>query len=206
VRIHPDDEFKTVRVDSVEDLQNQSVMQRCCWRYLNWAPFRVKDNDWTATVNKAMEGIEERQIPVSKETDTTETSQLRNLFMRYLTHKQIQNGQPYMVGLNLVYHADGIYYFVTDGFKKFLDLERFSLRGYNLREHLVSYGCSEGELRYTNAKGVTRTIKCWKKADDAELLEMDAFYEDVYDGDADILQKNKLNKEEKEGGGDDTKF
>jgi hypothetical protein len=32
---------------------------------------------------------------------------------------------------------------------------------------------------------------------------MDAYYEDVYDGDADILQKNKLNKEDMEGGGDE---
>jgi hypothetical protein len=52
-------------------------------------------------------------------------------------------------------------------------------------------------------KGEEKTIPCWEKPDDAELLEMDAFYEDIYDGDADILQKNKLNKEQAEGGSDE---
>jgi hypothetical protein len=207
VRINPDEDFKTVRVDSVDDLQNQSVMQKRCWRDLNWAPFRVKDNDWIATVNKAMEGIEERYIAIPEETDTTEVRRLRNLFMRYLTHKQVQNGQPYMVRLNLVYHVDGFYYFTTDGFKTFLTTERFSLRGYNLHDILTKqYGCTDGEVLYTTAKGEAQRISCWKKADDAELLEMDTFYADIYDGDADILQKNKLNKEEKEGSSDGVKF
>jgi hypothetical protein len=200
VRINPDDEFKTVRVDSVDDLQNQSVMQKRCWRDLNWAPFRVKDNDWTATVNKAMEGIEERLIEIPKETDTTEMGMLRGLFMRYLTHKQIQNGQPYMVQLGQVYRADGAYYFVTKGVMDFLRFEKFSLNKINLHEQLKTYGCYNGELKYTTAKGEEKIIKCWKKDEDAELLEMDAFYEDVYDGDADIVRNIKLAKKQDEGG------
>jgi hypothetical protein len=203
VRINPDDDFKTVRVDSVDDLQNQSVMQKRCWRDLNWAPFRVKDNDWIATVNKAMEGIEERLIEVPKQTDTTEMGALHGLFVRYLAHKQIQNGQPYMVHLGQVYHAEGVYYFVTKGITDFLRHERFSLGKINLREQLIAYGCSDGEIKYKTPKGEEKIIKCWKKPDDAELLEMDAFYEDIYDGDADILQKNKLNKEDKEGSSDE---
>jgi hypothetical protein len=203
VRINPDDDFKTVRVDSVDDLQNQSVMQKRCWRDLNWAPFRVKDNDWIATVNKAMEGIEERQFEVPKQTDTTEMGALHGLFVRYLTHKQIQNGQPYMVQIGQVYHAEGVYYFTTKGIMDFLRFEKFSLGRTNLREQLIAYGCSDGEIKYKTTKGEEKVIKCWKKPDDEELLEMDAFYEDIYDGDADILQKNKLNKEDKEGSGDE---
>jgi hypothetical protein len=164
-------------------------------------------NDWIAIVNKAMEGIEGRQIEVPKGTDTTETSLLRKLFLRYLTHRQIKNGQAHMIALGHVYHADGMYYFDADGFRKFLSLERFSTRNYNLREQLISYGCAEGEVAYKTAKGINKTLPCWRKADDEELLGMDAFYEDVYDGDADILQKNKLNKEEREAtDGGDTKF
>jgi hypothetical protein len=153
VRINPDDDFKTVRADSVDDLQNQSVMQKRCWRDLNWAPFRVKDNDWIATVNKAMEGIEKRQIPVKKETDTTETEELHSLFVRYVAHKQIQNGQPYMVPLGQVYHAEGAYYFTTKGIMDFLRFEKFSLGKINLREQLIAYGCSDGELPYKTARG-----------------------------------------------------
>jgi hypothetical protein len=207
VRIKEDEEFKTVRVDSVDDLQNQAVMQKRCWRDLNWAPFTVKQNDWIATVNKAMVGIQDREIEVPKATDTSDSSMLRGLFLRYLTHKQIQSGQPYMVQLDLVYHEDGIYYFTTNGLKKFFGMERFSLRGFNLREYLISYGCSEGEIIYKTTKGIEKSIPCWKKADDDELLAMDAFYEDIYDGDADILRKNKLNKDDKEADdGVDTKF
>jgi hypothetical protein len=207
VRINPDDDFKTVRVDSVDDLQNQSVMQKRCWRDLNWAPFRVKDNDWIATVNKAMEGIDERLVSVKKETDTTSMGELRGLFLQFLTHKQIQNGQPQMVKLGLVYHADGAYFFDTKGIMDFLRFSKFSLGKINLREQLIAYGCSDGELKYETAKGDERVIECWKKPDDAELLEMDAFYEDVYEGYADIASKIKLSKEKKGGdGNEDTKF
>jgi hypothetical protein len=203
VRINPDDGFKTVRVDSVDDLQNQSVMQKRCWRDLNWAPFRVKDNDWIATVNKAMEGIEERLIEVPKQTDTTEMGALHNSFLRYLTHKQIQNGRPYMVQLGQVYHKEGVYYFSTQGVMDFLRFAKFSPGKINLREQLIAYGCSDGELKYKTAKGEEKVIKCWKKPDDAELLEMDAFYEDVYDGYAGIVQESELSKKDKEGSGDE---
>jgi hypothetical protein len=128
---------------------------------------------------------------------------LHSLFVQYLTHKQIQNGQPYMVQLGQVYHAEGAYFFVTKGIMDFLRFEKFSLGGTNLREQLIAYGCSDGEIKYKTAKGEEKVIKCWKKPDDAELLEMDAFYEDVYDGDADIARKIKLDKEDKEGSSDE---
>jgi hypothetical protein len=206
VRINAGDEFKIVRIDSVDDLQNQSAMQKRCWRDLNWAPLRVKDNDWTATVNKAMEGIENRQIEIPKETDTTEAGELHELFLQFLTHKQVQNGQPYMVRLGNVYHTEGAYYFTTKGITAFLRFERFNLAKINLRERLIEYGCTDGEFVYRNVKGEEKTINCWKKPDDDELSEMDSFYEDVYEGDADILRKNKLDKEQKEGNDDDVKF
>jgi hypothetical protein len=206
VRISADDEFKTVRVDSVDDLQNQSVMQKRCWRDLNWAPFRVKDNDWVATVNKAMEGIEEREVPVPKGTDTSEKGELHDLFIQFLTHKQIQNGQPAKVKIGQVYHAEGIYYFTTKGITDFLRFSRFSLGKMNLREQLIAYGCSDGELPYRTIKGEEKKIECWIKPDDEELLETGAFYEDIYDGDADIIQKNKLEKEQKEGSDENVKF
>lgn len=77
----------------------------------------------------------------------------------------------------------------------------------NLRAQLESYGCGEAVLEYKTDKGVEQVIECWKKPDDPELLAMDVFYADIYDGDEDILRNNKLNKEEREtDNGDDTKF
>jgi hypothetical protein len=207
VRVNPEDEFKTIQVASEDDLHNQSVIQKCCWRYLNWAPFRVKDNEWIATVNKSMIGIESRQIQVPKETDTTETGMLYRLFVRYLAHKQIQNGQPYMVQLGQVYYSGGVYHFTTDGIMNFLRFENFSLRGVNLQTQLSRYGCAAGELRYKTPKGGERAIKCWVKPEDDELRTMGVFYEDVYDGNADIIQKNKLDNEQgREAVNGDTKF
>jgi hypothetical protein len=178
-------------------------MQKLCWRYLNWAPFKVKDNDWVATINKAMVGIEERTTVIPKETDTSVTGELHNLFLQYLTHSQIQNGQPYMIRNKLVYHADGVYYFTTEGIMAFLRFEKFSLGKINLHAQLKAYGCTDGELRYGTPRGEERTVKCWIKNDDEELLEMSVFYEDVYDGDADVIRKAKLNKEESD---DNVKF
>lgn len=170
-------------------------------------PFRVKDNDWAITVNKALEGVENRQIEVSKETDTTGLGTLYRLFIQYLTHKQIQNGQPYMVQLGQVYHVEGVYYFKTEGITDFLRFEKFSLGRIDLSDQLTQYGCSEGELTYKNQKGIEKTIKCWKKLEDEELLAMDAFYEDVYEADTDIIQKIKLRKEQEgDTHGEDTKF
>jgi hypothetical protein len=202
VRVRPEDPFKPVRVDSVDDLQNQAAMQKRCWRDLNWAPFRVKDNDWINTVNEAMEGIEEREIPVQEQTDTSEMGQLHLLFVRYLAHRPGQDGQPYMIPFGQVYRGGGYYYFSTEGFTDFLHAKKFSLSKINLRELLISYGCCDGEVAYKTAKGEEKIVKCWKKGVDAELLAEGSLYEDVYDGDAEIIRNMKLDNESEEGGGD----
>jgi hypothetical protein len=203
VRVNPEDPYKKVRFDSEDDVLNQAVVQRRCMRDLNWVPTTVKKQVWDGIVRGSLQGIEERQIAVPRETDTTETGVLRRLFVRYLAHRQIQNGQPYMLKTGQVYHAEGVYYFTTEGIMTFLRFEKFSLGKINLREQLKDYGCSDGELAYKTAKGVEKTIECWKKPDDAELLEMDAFYEEVYAGDADIQREDTVDTGWDEGGGDE---
>jgi len=206
VRIEEGDEFKSVRIDSHKDLLNQAVVQQNCLRDLNWVPFRIKENDWIVTVRNGLIDIEDRTVPVSKETDTTEMSMLHDAFKRYLTHKQIQKDAPYLIKVGQVYHSNGAYHFITKGLLDFLRLEKLQLGRVNLREELMSYGCCEGAVAYKSAKGVEIKIPCWQKPEDEELLAMDAFYDDIYEGDADILQKNKLNKEGKQDDGNDTKF
>jgi hypothetical protein len=210
-RLAGNEEYKQVRIDGEASLQNQKIVQQACIRYLNQTPITLKTTAWEATLNKCLGLIEE--VEVAKETDTSNMSILRRYFFRYLTHKQIQNGQPYLVALGLVFHEKGTgekeggYYFEAEGFKKYLAVENFQVRGINLREQLLAYGCAEGEVKYT-VNGNEKTIRCWKHAEDAELLELDAFFEDVYEGDRDIIQKNKLRKEEPGEGGDgsDTNF
>jgi hypothetical protein len=167
----PDDtEFRKVTFNSVDELQNQIIVQKRCWRDLNWSPYRVNDNVWTDTVNNAMRGIEERVITVTAETDTTEMSELRQCFIRYLTQKTLTNRQPYHLTLGLLYFADGIYYFTTEGFKMTLRASRVQYKNTNLRAQLISYGCSPGFVTYDRG-GVAVKIPCWQKADTPELRE-----------------------------------
>jgi hypothetical protein len=203
VRVNPDVPFKDVRLESVKEVQNQIIVQERCLQYLNWAPFQVKPNEWVAIVNKALQGIEERKIPVPEGTDTTEMGELRRLFLRFLA--QAQHIQPYMLGTGQVCRIDGAYYFTTEGFMVFLRYKKFSLKGVNLRERLIFYGCSDHSFTYKNLRGEEKAIPCWKKADDKELSEMSAFYEDVYEGDADTMRKGSLNKDRRSDD-DDVKF
>jgi len=206
VRVKEEDEFKTIRVDSLADLQNQVVLQRCCWRDLNWSPLPVSPKVWVGIVNKAMEGIDGRKIVVPKETDTTEMAMLHESFLRFLTHKQIQKDTPYLIKVGQVYHAHGAYFFITRAFVDFLVTEKRSIGRLNLRETLKEWGCEEGKVTYTNPKGTDIEILCWTIKETEEILAMDAFYEDIYEGDADIIEKSKPRKEEETEDGDDTKF
>jgi hypothetical protein len=211
-RLAGSEEYKQVRIDGEADLLSQKVIQRACIRYLNQTPITVKMVVWETKVNEYLDQIEEVEVP--KETDTSNLSVLRRCLFRYLTHKQIKNGQPHMVKAGMVYHkknagdTGGAYYFEAEGFIKYLVMENFKLQGINLRAQLLAYGCTEGELEYTTLSGNVRTIKCWMRKEDKELLELDMFFEDVYEGDQDIIQKNKLHKAEarEENDGGESKF
>jgi hypothetical protein len=209
VQVPDRDKLDVVQLDSYKDLLNQTVVQQNCLRDLNWVPHRVIEKIWINSVLNGLVGIEERTIKVAKSADTTEMSMLRESFLRFLTHNQIQkNGQPYMVKLKQVYHADGGYYFTTHGILAFLQFEKYTLGRVNLREWLIRQGCIENaKLEYKIANGERKTIECWKMPETAELLAMGTFYEEVYEGDADIIQKNKPDAEDKEGkDGDAVRF
>jgi hypothetical protein len=212
-RLAGSEEYKQVRIDGEADLLNQKVIQKACIRYLNQTPITTKMIIWEAKVNECLALLEE--IKVARETDTSNMAVLRRCFFRYLTHKQIQNGQPYMVALGLVYHEkgtkenkDGAYYFDAEGFIKYLAMENVKTTGINIGALLVEYGCTNGEIKYTASSGTVKTIKCLKRAEDDELLELDSFFEDVYEGDQDIIKKNRLRKREtgEEDDGSDTNF
>jgi hypothetical protein len=64
-----------------------------------------------------------------------------------------------MVQVGQVYRADGAYYFTTKGIMDFLRYERFSLGKINLREMLIAYGCTDGEIGYKTIRGEEKIIK-----------------------------------------------
>jgi hypothetical protein len=203
-RLAGTEEYVQVRIDGEADLLSQKVVQKACIRYLNQTPVTVKQIAWEKTLNDCLSAIEE--VEVEEGTDTTELSALRGCFMRFLTHRKAQSDQPYLVQTGQAYCRDGVYYFTSEGVKQHLATEKFNLKGYNLREQLLSYGCSQAELTYINPHGAERTISCWKKLEDEELRGMGDFYDDIYEGDADILSKDVSNEEDEgheDSGGDD---
>jgi hypothetical protein len=212
-RLAGNEEYKQVRIDGEADLLNQKVVQKACIRYLNQTPITTKTIAWEAKVNECLTLLEE--VEVASETDTSNMALLRRCFYRYLTHKQIHNGQPNMILLGHVLHEkkegdkEGAYYFDgVEGFMKYLAMENVKTAGINIRALLVEYGCTNGEVKYTASDGTVKTIKCLKRAEDDELLELDAFFEDVYEGDQSIIQKHIPQKDEprEESDGSETKF
>lgn len=206
----PGKEPKDVRFDDITELYNQSTVQMKCLDQLGWSPLPIKPALWIQKLNDCMEGIENRQIQVSAESDTSELSELDSLITNYLTHRQIQNGAAYMIQVGQVYHNDGYYYFSTEGIKEFLRVEKYNTGRTNLREELMRFGCEEGLVKYTTKGGAERTIKCWKKKEDASLSDRLAFYDDVYSADAERaatiqLAKDKL-EEKDENNLDEDRF
>jgi hypothetical protein len=60
------------------------------------------------------------------------------------------------------------------------------------------------KLEYDTPAGQHKIIECWMKPETEELLAMSTFYEEIYESDADIVQKKKSDREDDDG--DDTKF
>lgn len=195
----PGKDPKDVKFSDITEIYNQATVQQKCLDQLGWAPLPIKPALWIQKLNDCMEGIEERQIQIAAENDTSELSELNNLVTNYLTHRQIQNGAAYMINVGQVYHADGYYYFSTEGIKEFLRVEHYTLGRTNLREELMKFGCEEGEVKYTTRAGKENVIKCWKKKEDAELANKLQFYEDIYTADAERAAAIELAKEKING-------
>jgi len=198
VQVNEGDPFKEIKIDSASDLMNQLVVQHACVDKLDKAPLRVKENDWIELVNGSMTGIADRQIKIEQSTDTTDISALKSGFINYITHKQVQSNQPYMINMGQVYRkeVDGKteYYFTTDSLKQYLRIKNVSIGRVNLREELIRYGCTEGDVSYKLGKGNERTIQCWKKASDEMIEKVGTYYEDVLEADKAVVAENKLNK------------
>jgi hypothetical protein len=185
------EEAKKIRVDSVDDLYARSAVQKSCIRYLHWSPYRVSDNDWIKTINTAMAGIEGRKIAVEEGTDTTDLSDLRELFLQFISRRLGKDKQKYMIPMGQVYYEEGVYYFTHSAFKTYLRLAKFNLGKTNLRVKLQDYGCSEAVLEDTVSGGERISIRCWKKEEDDLLRERRLYYKNVLEKDAELLEESR---------------
>lgn len=197
----PGKEPKMVRFEDASELRNQLTVQVKCIDQLGWMPQQVKNNIWIDIVNSCMEGMSEREIEVSAESDTTELNELHMLLVKYLTHRQVMNGAAYMINAGQVYKEGEKYYFSTEGVKDYLRIERYNLGRTNLREELIRFGCIEGSVSYKTKAGKEITVRCWVKDEDKELESRFEYYDDMYEQDA--LRAAAIRLADKEGDSDD---
>jgi hypothetical protein len=212
----PGKEPKMVRFEDASELRNQLIVQTKCIDQLGWMPQQVKNNVWIDILNHCMEGMSEREIEVSAESDTTELNELHTLIIKYLTHCQVMNGASYMINAGQVYKEDGKYYFSTEGIKDYLRIERYTLGRTNLREELIHLGCEEGSVTYKTKQGKEIKVRCWVKNEDTEIEQRFAYYDDMYEQDAlraaaiKLADKEKDDEnesiEEAEAGDEDSRF
>lgn len=205
-RLAGNEEYKLLRIDGSENLLNQKTIQKACIDTLGQLSITVAQSKWEETVNTCLLTLEEREV--EKATDTTEMAELRELFVRFLTNKQVRNAKPYTVQLRQVYATAGKFYFKTEGFKEYLRASKYNIGRTNLREQLLLYGCKEGKLPYATATGEQKLIDCWVKEEDDQLADMTTFFDDILEADAQVIGENLLHKEDDRGSpdADDQRF
>jgi hypothetical protein len=191
-----DEDYTPITFKDETSIMDQRYFAKLCIRFLNHVPFRMQDNDWYKVLNQVLKTVEDKEVP--KATDTSEKAVIRETFVKYLTQKQAGMNMPVQVKMGFVYLRDGKYYFTHRGFEMFLETERVKVGSENLRELLINYGATNDKLVYSNKAGASVEVACWSKPVDAELKEIEEYYSDVFEADADIIEAAGVTLEESE--------
>ncbi len=186
LRTQETEPFSKIIFKDEEELLNQRVFIKRCVRYLNQAPFLVKENEWLITVNTALSNIKEEEV--TDILDTTEGAKVKRYFLRYLTQSLCASHAPYLIKLGNVYQDGEKYYFLPEHFQSFLDAKRIRYNITNMAEQLKLFGCSQGELRYTTKAGVEKVIPCWVKEVDDDLTSVVEDFDEVLKEDTAFIE------------------
>lgn len=187
--------FKNIMFKDEAELLDQKNFARACVRYLNFAPRQVQTNDWFSTLNKHLAHVQ--NVSVSEESDTSVTSTLKRMFIRYLANKQARRDSPYQIHANLCVRQtfvadDGSvkakFFFTHLGFTEFLKNSKVTFDTTTLRETLKRFGAVEDVLRYSNIAGKQIEFSCWS------VLENDAI-SNVYKSEVEIAEGDKAHFE-----------
>ena len=199
-----DDNFVKINFKDETSLMDQKFFAKMCIRYLNHTPFTMQNNEWYKVLNTVMPQVEEVAVP--KSTDTSERAEIREAFVKFLTQKQAGMNMPVQIKMGFVYRNCTKYYFTHRGFEQFLDVERIKLSGENLRELLLLYGAKNDILKYSTKSGTPTEVPCWSREVDEELKEIEDYYSDVFEADADILQMTLDSDKEGDANDDEALF
>ena len=180
-----DENYTLITFKDENSLMDQRFFAKMCMRYLNTVPYRMVDNEWFKILCTVLAKVEEKAV--SQNTDTSVRGELKAAFQDFLTKKQSGMNKPVQIKLHFVYLEDGKYYFTHAGFETYLETQRVKLYGENLRELLLSYGAEEDVLSYKTGDGKDTQVKCWSKVQDETLKEVEDFYADVFESDAELI-------------------
>jgi hypothetical protein len=201
VRRSGTEEYKQVVADAEADLLNQKVIQQLCMRYLNYVPVTLKQDVWQNKLNNEIfANIEDQEVP--RETDTSERAEIQGCILRYLTHAQVNRSAASLIWTGSVYYENGMYYFSTNGLKKFMQSEHVSFTDVNLRSELVAFGCEDAEYRCKTSAGADLVIRCWRKDETEELRDTLKYIAESLEDDTKIIREEKT-KTDTEGDHED---
>lgn len=177
MRMHGSDKpFQRIVFRDEGELLDQKNFAKVCVRYLNFAPKQMQTNDWFSMLNKYIASVKDEGVSAS--SDTSETSIMRQMFVRYLSNKQSRRDSPYQIRVNLCVRrseSDGDgnivvkYYFTHSGFAEYLRVNRVNFDPSLLRETLKGFGAHEDVLHYTSAAGKSVAFPCWSKEEDSDI-------------------------------------
>ena len=186
LRVNDADPYTKVVFKDEGELADQKQFLIHCIRYLNFAPIQVAPNDWIEYVNTALSKMVVQAV--SDSTDTTDLSQVHKAFIRFLIQRQAVGNQVYMLRMGSVVKDQlGQLCFSSEGFMAYLNTAHLGAKEILLRDVLIRFGCTEGDIGYETKAGRRIIIKCWKKAPDEEILSEAAILGDVIEGDAESI-------------------
>ncbi len=176
----PGKEPVEVMFKDITELSTQKSVQCKCWDVLGWAHTPVAASIWTRIVNSSMEGIEDRQVVVDSDSDTSELNELTLLLVNYLTRRSVTKERGYMIGIGSPVFADGGYYFTTKGFTEFLRVSGFKYGKINLRDRMISHGCEFTSFEYS-MRDSQKSLSCWFLKQDERLTREALLYAETKD-------------------------
>lgn len=188
LRLQGQDNWKDVIFKDEGYLLDQKNFAKMCVRYLNQAPMQVSNNDWYAILNSVLPNIQD--VEVKQESDTSGLSIVHNAFIQYLANKQTRRDTPYQVRAGLSYrkteNGKAKFYFIAQGFTKYLQNQKISFDMALMRETLKQFGAVEDVLVYNNALDEEVRFPCWSKEEDSGINE-------AYEGVMEIENGDKAN-------------
>lgn len=143
-----------------EEVQMQLKFGRACLEQLGFLPPRIKDNDWTALMNHALQDCMKIEVP----PELTNKGQFNELLESFCTGRvQAQSAEELV--LNKPFTEDGVVYFKLDALMDFLKSKGFTqyTRG-QVQERIKELNNGEASTTtksFRDKAGKPKSVRVW---------------------------------------------